>query len=113
MSPTRYQWHHLGLRRHFCNYNQAVGNYVHDLITPCDSNSGTTIETGGGDDYSGIAHNDVIENLVMNITAYNGRSWGDIRIPYSVIANNIVINAGYAIQSWHAAPHVIIFGIPW
>jgi hypothetical protein len=27
------------------SYNQAVGNYVHDLITPCDSYSGTAIET--------------------------------------------------------------------
>src|SRR5260370_27073846 len=27
------------------SYNQAIGNYVHDLITPCDSNNGTAIET--------------------------------------------------------------------
>jgi Chondroitinase B len=98
------------------SYNQAVGNYVHDIITPCDSNSGTAIETGGGDNYSGITHNDMIGNLVVNITPYNGCPGGHAasglyaQIPYSVIANNIVINAGYAIQSWHAASHVTVFG---
>jgi hypothetical protein len=98
------------------SYNQAGGNYVHDIITPCDSNSGTAIETGGGDNYSGITHNDMIGNLVVNITPYNGCPGGHAasglyaQIPYSVIANNIVINAGYAIQSWHAASHVTVFG---
>ncbi len=98
------------------SYNQAIGNYVHDLITPCDSNSGTAIETGGGDNYSGITHNDMIGNLVVNITPYNGCPGGHqasglyAEIPYSLIANNIVINAGYAIQSWHAASHVTIYG---
>jgi hypothetical protein len=98
------------------SYNQAVGDYVHDIITPCDSNSGTAIETGGGDNYSGITHNDMIGNLVVNITPYNGCAGRHAstglyaQIPYSVITNNIVINAGYAIQSWHAASHVTVFG---
>jgi len=98
------------------SFNTAIGNYVHDIITPCDSNSGTAIETGGGHNYVGITHNDMIGNLIVNITPYNGCPGGHqasglyAQIPYSVIANNIVINAGYAIQSWHAASHVIIFG---
>ena len=98
------------------SFNRAIGNYVHDMITPCDSNSGTAIETGGGDNYAGITHNDMIGNLIVNITPYHGCPGGHqasglyAEIPYSVIANNIVINAGYAIQSWHAASHVIIFG---
>jgi hypothetical protein len=98
------------------SFNRAIGNYVHDMITPCDANSGTAIETGGGDNYVGITHNDMIGNLIVNITPYNGCRGGHqasglfAEIPYSVIANNIVINAGYAIQTWHAASHVIIFG---
>ena len=89
------------------SFNRAVGNYVHDMITPCDSNSGTAIETGGGDNYAGITHNDMIGNLIVNITPYGGCQGGHqasglfAEIPYSVIANNIVINAGYAIQTWH------------
>jgi hypothetical protein len=98
------------------SYNQAVGNYVHDLITPCDSNSGTAIETGGGDNYSGIAHNDIIGNLVVNITPYKGCPGGHAasglyaQTPYSVVANNIVVNAGTDIQTWHAASNITIFG---
>jgi hypothetical protein len=98
------------------SYNQAIGNYVHDIITPCDSNGGTAIETGGGDNYSGITHNDMIGNLVVNIThatTCTGQPAAAglyAQIPYSVIANNIVINAGYGIQSWHAASHVTVFG---
>jgi hypothetical protein len=98
------------------SFNRAIGNYVHDMITPCDSNSGTAIETGGGDNYVGITHNDMIGNLIVNITPYNSCLGGHqasglfAEVPYSVIANNIVINAGYAIQTWHAASHVIIFG---
>jgi hypothetical protein len=98
------------------SYNQAIGNYVHDMVVPCNSNSGTAIETGGGDNYSGITNNDMIGNLVVNITPENGCVGGHqasglfAEIPDSVIANNIVINAGYGIQSWHAASHVTIYG---
>jgi len=98
------------------SFNKAIGNYVHDIVTPCDSNSGTAIETGGGDNYVGISHNDMIENLIINITPRNGCPGGHqasglyAETPYSVIANNIVINSGYAIQSWHAASHVTIYG---
>ena len=98
------------------SYNQAVGNYVHDMKTPCTDNSGTAIETGGGDNYRGISHNDIIGNLVVNITPIDGCPEGHpssgvyAEIPYSTIANNIVINAGYGIQSWHAASHVTVVG---
>ena len=98
------------------NHNQAIGNYVHDMIVPCNSDSGTAIETGGGDNYSGISHNDMIGNLVVNITPYGGCPGGHqasglfAETPYSVIADNIVINAGYGIQSWHAASNVAIVG---
>jgi hypothetical protein len=98
------------------SYNQANSNYVHDMVTPCDSNSGTAISTGGGDDYSGISHNDIIGNMVANITPYNGCPGGHAasgiygQTPYAVIANNIVVNAGSDIQTWHAASNITIFG---
>jgi parallel beta-helix repeat protein len=98
------------------SFNKAIENYVHDLVTPCDSNSGTAIETGGGDNYSGISHNDMIGNLIVNITPYRGCPGGHqasglyAETPNSVIANNIVINAGYGIQSWHAASNITISG---
>jgi hypothetical protein len=98
------------------SYNQAISNYVHDMVTPCDSNSGTAISTGGGDDYSGISHNDIIGNMVANITPYNGCPGGHAasgiygQTPNAVIANNIVINAGSDIQTWHAASNITIFG---
>lgn len=98
------------------SHNQAIGNYVHDMVVPCNSDSGTAIESGGGDDYSGISHNDMIGNLIVNITPYGGCPGGHqasglfAETPYSVIADNIVINAGYGIQSWHAASNVAIVG---
>ena len=98
------------------SYNAALGNYVHDMITPCDSNSGTGIETGGGDNYGSVTHNDIIGNVVANITPYNGCPGGHqasgifAEIPDSVIASNLVINAGYGIQSWHAASRLTIYG---
>lgn len=49
------------------SFNQAIGNYVHDITTPCDQNGGAGLNTGGGDNYSGISHDDFIENLVVNI----------------------------------------------
>jgi hypothetical protein len=42
------------------SFNQAIGNYVHDLTTPCDQNGGAGLNTGGGDNYWGISHNDFI-----------------------------------------------------
>jgi len=99
------------------NHNRAVGNYVHDLVVPCNSDSGTAIETGGGDNYNnGISHNDMLENLVVNIVPKDGCPGGHpasglfAETPGSVIANNTVINAGYGIQSWHAASNLVIYG---
>jgi hypothetical protein len=98
------------------NHNRAIGNYVHDLVVPCSSDSGTAIETGGGDNYNGISHNDMLENLIVNIVPEGGCVGGHqasglfAETPGSVIANNTVINAGYGIQSWHAASNLIIYG---
>jgi hypothetical protein len=98
------------------SYNKAIGNYVHDLIVPCNSDSGTAIETGGGDNYSGIGYNDMLDNFVVNITPNGGCIGGHqasglfAETPGSVIANNIVINSGYGIQSWHAASNLLIYG---
>lgn len=106
----------LAYRGSIASHNQAIGNYVHDMIVPCNSDSGTAIETGGGDNYRGISHNDMIGNLIANITPYGGCPGGHqasglfAQTPYSVIADNIVINAGYGIQSWHAASNVAIVG---
>ena len=99
------------------NHNKAVGNYVHDIVAPCDSNGGSGINSGAGGNYTGIDHNDIIGNLVVNVTTA-GASTCSMRttvgvyeaVPYGTVANNIVINAGYAIQSWHAARDLVIFG---
>ncbi|HEV7236143.1 MAG TPA: hypothetical protein VGN15_08190, partial [Ktedonobacteraceae bacterium] len=105
----------LAYAGNIASFNRAIGNYVHDITVPCDSNSGTAIETGGGDNYIGITHNDMIGNLIVNVTPYHGCFGGHqasglyAEVPYSVIANNIVINAGYGIQSWHAASHVTVY----
>lgn len=98
------------------SFNQAIGNYVHDLTTPCDQNGGAGLNTGGGDNYSGISHDDFIGNLVVNIHGTPGCTTGVSpagiyeAVPYGVVANNIVINAGYAIQCWHNAHHETISG---
>ena len=98
------------------SFNQAIGNYVHDLTTPCDQNGGAALNTGGGDDYSVVSHEDFIENLVVNIHLPVGCTTGVSAtgiyeaVPYGVVANNIVINAGYAIQCWHNAHHETIIG---
>jgi hypothetical protein len=86
------------------------------MVVPCNSDSGTAIESGAGDDYVGISHNDMIGNLVVNITPDGGCPGGHqasglfAETPYSVIAYNIVINSGYGIQCWHAARNVAIVG---
>jgi hypothetical protein len=96
-------------------YNAAQNNYVHDMTTPCTSNSGTAIETGGGDDYVGVSHESILGNLVVNMIVAPGTdchvsSGIYAETPFSVIANNIVINAGTDIQTWHAASNITIFG---
>jgi hypothetical protein len=98
------------------SFNQAIGNYVHDITTPCDSNGGAAIVGGAGDNYTVISHNDMIGNLVVNIVPVAGCTTGPLpggiyaQTPYPVIANNVVINAGYAIEGWHAASHMTVFG---
>ncbi len=99
------------------SYNQAIGNYVHDIIAPCNADGGGGLNSGAGNDYVGITNENIIGNLVVNITNTSGSScpynttFGIYEVvPYGIVANNIVINAGYAIQSWHAAAHLTIFG---
>lgn len=99
------------------SFNQAIGNYVHDLVVPCDSDGGAALNSGAGGDYVGISHNDFIGNLVVNVSNAGGSGCSVNTtvgiyeaVPYGTVANNIVINAGYAIQSWHAAAHLTIFG---
>jgi hypothetical protein len=99
------------------SYNQAIGNYVHDLVAPCDGNGGTAINSGGGDDYNpGVGHLDMIGNVVRNVTDPAGCSAphgaGIFQaVPYGLVANNIIIHGGrWAIESWHAANHETYFG---
>ena len=99
------------------SFNQAIGNYVHDFVAPCDSDGGAALNSGAGGNYSGISNDDFIGNLVVNITNASGSACSVNTtagiyeaVPYGTVANNIVINAGYAIQSWHAAAHLTIFG---
>jgi hypothetical protein len=99
------------------SFNEAIGNYVHDLVTPCDSNGGGALNTGGGGSYTGISNDSFYGNLIYNIQVPNGcgsvsTNFGIYEaVPYGTVANNIVLNvAGAAIQSWHAASNLIMFG---
>ena len=99
------------------SYNQAAGNYIHDMVTPCDGNSGAGITAGsGGNNYAGVGHESAIGNLIVNLIAANGCPGGHqasgiaMMLPYGIVANNIVINCGDAIEAWHAANNEIFFG---
>ena len=99
------------------SYNQAIGNYVHDLVAPCDGNGGTAINSGDGDNYNpGVGHMDILSNLVVNVTDPPGCSAPHgagifAAIPYTMVANNIIVNGGHwAIESWHNAHHETYFG---
>jgi len=99
------------------SYNQAVGNYIHDMVTPCNGNSGAGITTGsGGNNYAGVGHESAIGNLIVNLVAAGGCPGGHqasgiaMMLPYSMVANNIVINCGDAIEAWHAASNTTFFG---
>lgn len=99
------------------SYNQAIGNMVHDLTNmPCSSNSGSGISTGGGSNYLDVSHDDIIGNLIVNMQAGGGCSSGPyptgiyLQTPYDLAANNIVINAGYGLETWHNANHDTIYG---
>jgi hypothetical protein len=99
------------------SYNQAIGNYVHDLVAPCDGNGGTAINSGDGDNYDpGVGHMDILSNLVVNVTDPPGCSAPHgagifAAIPYVMIANNIIVNGGHwAIESWHNAHNETYFG---
>jgi len=99
------------------SYNQAIGNYVHDIVAPCDGNGGTAINSGSGDNYGpGVAHMDIISNLVVNVTDPPGCTAPHgagifAAVPYVTVANNIILNGGHwAIESWHNAQHETYFG---
>lgn len=99
------------------SYNQAVGNYIHDMVTPCDANSGAGITTGsGGNNYAGVGHESAIGNLIVNLVAAGGCPGGHqasgiaMMLPDGVAANNIVINCGDAIEAWHAATNTVFYG---
>jgi hypothetical protein len=99
------------------SYNQAIGNYIHDMVTPCDGNSGAGITAGsGGNNYAGVGHESAIGNLIVNLLAAGGCPGGHqasgiaMMLPYGIVANNIVMNCGDAIEAWHAATNTIFFG---
>jgi hypothetical protein len=99
------------------SYNQVVGNYIHDMVTPCDGNSGAGVTAGsGGNNYAGVGHEYVIGNLIVNLLAAGGCPGGHqasgiaMMLPYGIVANNIVMNCGDAIEAWHAATNTVFFG---
>lgn len=99
------------------SYNQAVGNYIHDMVTPCNADSGAGITTGsGGNNYAGVGHESTIGNLIVNLVAAGGCPGGHqasgiaMMLPYGIVANNIVMNCGDAIEAWHAATNTTFFG---
>jgi hypothetical protein len=87
------------------------------MVTPCDGNSGAGITSGsGGNNYAGVGHESVIGNLIVNLVAAGGCPGGHqasgiaMMLPYGIVANNIVINCGDAIEAWHGATNTIFFG---
>jgi hypothetical protein len=99
------------------SYNQAVGNYIHDMVTPCNGNSGAGITAGsGGNNYAGVGHESAIGNLIVNLIAAGGCPGGHqasgiaMMLPYGIVANNIVMNCGDAIEAWHAATNIVFYG---
>jgi len=97
------------------SFNLAQGNYIHDMTTPCSSSSGAGITTsGGGNNYAGVTNHSVIGNLIVNILDTGGTchaSGGiDMMLPNGIVANNIVINSGTDIETWHAASNEVIYG---
>lgn len=99
------------------SYNEAVDNYTHDMVTPCDGNSGAGITAGsGGNNYAGVGHESAVGNLIVNLVAAGGCPGGHqasgiaMMLPYGIVANNIVINCGDAIEAWHAATNTVFFG---
>lgn len=99
------------------SYNQVIGNYIHDMVTPCNSNSGAGVTAGsGGNNYAGVGHESVIGNMIVNLVAAGGCPGGHqasgiaMMLPYGTVANNIVINCGDAIEAWHAATNTVFFG---
>ena len=99
------------------SYNQVIGNYIHDMVTPCNGNSGAGVTAGsGGNNYAGVGHESVIGNMIVNLVAAGGCPGGHqasgiaMMLPYGTVANNIVINCGDAIEAWHAATNTVFFG---
>jgi hypothetical protein len=99
------------------SYNQAIGNYIHDMVTPCNSDSGAGITAGsGGNNYAGVGHESAIGNLIVNLVAAGGCPGGHqasgiaMMLPYGIVANNIVMNCGDAIEAWHAATNIVFYG---
>jgi hypothetical protein len=99
------------------SYNQVLNNYIHDMVTPCDGNSGAGVTAGsGGNNYAGVGHETVNGNLIVNLIAAGGCPGGHqasgiaMMLPFGVAANNIVINCGDAIEAWHAATNTIFYG---
>lgn len=94
--------------------NVAQGNYIHDMTTPCTSNSGAGITSGGGASYTSVDHMSMIGNFVVNILDTGGSCHASaglaMMIPFGTVANNIVINSGTDIETWHAASNEVIFG---
>jgi hypothetical protein len=87
------------------------------MVTPCDANSGAGITTGsGGNNYAGVGHESAIGNLIVNLVAAGGCPGGHqasgiaMMLPDGIVANNIVINCGDAIEAWHAATNTVFFG---
>lgn len=97
------------------SFVSVVGNYIHDMTNiPCDSNSGAGVTSGG--DYTSN-HHSVIGNLIVNMVPVGGVGCTlhfaggiDIMTAFGIAANNIVINAGDAIEAWHAATNIVFFG---
>ncbi|HTF67456.1 MAG TPA: choice-of-anchor Q domain-containing protein [Edaphobacter sp.] len=103
-------------------YGQGIGNRVHDIHPACDANGGSGISANGAaTGGEQIGHNDIIGNVVFNIThlatdtgcgvTHNDNTDAIYpQTPFGNTANNIVLNSRQGIASWHAARNEVIVG---
>jgi hypothetical protein len=88
------------------SHDSVLGNRVHDITVPCDSNGGAGID----DASEGAGSNNIINgNFVYNIAGPNGCSVTAatrppgiyLTSPNATTADNLVVNVAMGMQEWH------------
>jgi hypothetical protein len=87
------------------SHDSVLGNKVHDIVSPCDSNGGAGID----DASEGAGSNNSINgNFVYNINGISGCQQAGatppgiyLTSPNSTVSNNLVVNTPMGMQEWH------------